>query len=198
VSLGPRAQVAVLVVAALLAGAGVGAVVVTLTKNSSDTTTTLAATAAATSQAATAAVPGTAGDAATEPTAVNPAVGRAIADVEAKGYLVSDRATYVPGQQLSVLVGSAKGSAAGDAQKAFFFADGALIGTDTADPSAGIRVVSQSDDEIGLRYTLFTARDPQCCPTDGSATVYYRWDGTSLKPLGPIPTSSLSADKSRR
>jgi LppP/LprE lipoprotein len=191
----PRAQVAVLVVAAILAGAGVGALVVTLTGSAGDSTTTRILT--------TTVSPSTSGGAAgtttaTAPPAANPPVAEAVADVKAKGYAVADTGTYDPEQRLSVLIGVLKGSADGTAQKAFFFADGRLIGTDTADVSANVQVATQSADEIGLRYSLYKGKDPQCCPTDGAVIVDYSWDGTSLKPLQAIPPSSISADGSRR
>jgi hypothetical protein len=51
---------------------------------------------------------------------------------------------------------------------------------------------------IALDYTLYEARDAQCCPSGGTATVRYRWDGTRLRPLDRIPPSSYSARDSRR
>jgi hypothetical protein len=196
-SLGPRAQVAVLVVAAILAGAGVGALVVTLTRSDDGRKTMETPRAAAPVSTATTTETGT-GTPPTVAAAANPPAAEAVADVEAKGYAVQDTAGYAPQQRLSVLVGVLRSSADGTAQKAFFFADGAPIGTDTAEPSAAIRVVSQSDDTIGLRYALYDKRDPQCCPTAGDAIVSYHWDGQSLQPLQTIPTGSLSADNSRR
>jgi hypothetical protein len=186
--------VAVLVVAAILAGAGIGALVVTLTGSAGDSTTTSILT--------TTVSPSTtgsgSGNTTTPAPAANPPLAEAVADVKAKGYAVADTGTYEPSQRLSVLVGVLEGSADGTAQKAFFFADGRLIGTDTADVSASVQVATQSAEEIGLRYALYKRKDPQCCPTDGAVIVDYSWDGTSLKPLQAIPPSSLSAEGSRR
>src|SRR5436190_5797686 len=189
----PRAQVAVLVVAAILAGAGVGALVVTLTGSAGERTTTKVLTTTVSPSSG-----GGAGTVTTAPPAPNPPVAEALAEVKAKGYAVADTGTYDSAQRLSVLIGVLKGSADSTAQKAFFFADGRLIGTDTADVSANVQVATQSADEIGLRYALYKRRDPQCCPTDGAVIVDYNWDGSSLKPLQAIPPSSISADGSRR
>src|SRR5436305_7883675 len=148
----PRAQVAVLVVAAILAGAGVGALVATLTGSAGERTATTVLT--------TTVSPSTSGGGAGTVTsapapAPNPSIAEAVADVKAKGYAVADTGTYDPAQPLSVLIGVLKGSADGTAQKAFFFADGRLIGTDTADVSANVQVATQFADEIGLRYSLY-------------------------------------------
>jgi hypothetical protein len=192
----PRAQVAVLVVAAILAGAAVGGLVVTLTKGGGgDSTTTAEIT---TTVAPSTAGTSTATGATTPVPASNPPVENAVRLVQGKGYLVEDDGSYNPDQRLSVLVGVVRGSADGTAQKAFFFADGRLIGTDTAEVSANIQVATQSDNAIGLRYALYKARDPQCCPTDGAVVVDYSWDGDSLKPLQAIPPSSFSVSGSRR
>jgi hypothetical protein len=191
----PRAQVGVLVVAAILAGAGVGALVVTLTGSGGEGTTTSVLTTTI-SPSTSGSVTGTATT--TPVPAPNPPVAQAVAEVKAKGYVVADTGSYNPDQPLSVLIGVLKGSADGTAQKAFFFADGRLIGTDTADVSANVQVATQSADTVGLRYALYKRKDPQCCPTDGAVVVDYNWDATSLKPLQAIPPSSFSADGSRR
>jgi hypothetical protein len=182
----PRAQVAVLVVAAVLAGAGVGALIATVTR---DNTTTVTTASEATSSSATGAAP-------SHPR--NPPVDEAVGEVEAKGYVVEDTGSYDPDSRLAVLIGVEHGSADGTAQKAFFFADGRFVGTDTADVSADIAIASASDDEVGLRYALYKPGNRQCCPHGGTAVVSYRWDGSSLKPLQPIPPSSEKAALSRR
>jgi hypothetical protein len=190
----PRAQVVVLVIAAILAGAGVGALVVTLTNGSGDSTTTSQVTTTVGPSTGTATTTGT-----TIPApAANPSAEQAVSTVRAKGYDVEDTGTYDESARLSVLIGVLKGSADGTAQKAFFFADGRFIGTDTADQSANIQVATQSDDTIGLRYALYNKKDPQCCPTDGAVVVDFHWDGSSLKPLQAIPPSSYSVSGSRR
>ena len=65
-----------------------------------------------------------------------------------------DTSDYHPGQTLRVLVGTRTGSGDGYGQQAFFFVDGRYIGTDTKDPSAHVKVTSQSDTEVTLAYPL--------------------------------------------
>jgi len=106
--------------------------------------------------------------------------------------------TFDPSRNLNVLLGVRTGSADGTAQQAFFFWHGRYIGTDTSDISAGIRLASQTDDTATLVYRLYNPQDPQCCSTAGQATVRYRYDGSRLVPLDPIPPSSSTERSSRR
>ncbi len=120
------------------------------------------------------------------------------AAVRSRGYYPVDTSAYDPGADLSVIVGVRKGSGDGTAQRAFFFADGSLVGTDARDDSSGIRIASARPAVIALEYALYDPKDPQCCPSAGSATVPYRWDGERVQPEEPVPPSSFSASGSRR
>jgi hypothetical protein len=125
-----------------------------------------------------------------------------LSDAEAvlakQGYQDADPATYDQHQSLAVLIGIRTGSADATAQRAFFFAGGGFIGTDTSDDSAGVRVGYQRPPVIALQYALYRPKDPQCCATGGKATVRYQWNGTKLEPLDAIPPSSFKAALSGR
>ena len=127
-----------------------------------------------------------------------PPLKAAEATVRSRGYYPTDVSAYDPKASLAVILGVKKGSADATAQRAFFFADSRLVGTDTRNDSSGIRIAFARPPVIGLEYALYSARDPQCCPTDGSAAVRYRWDGERIVPLARIPPSSFSAGRSRR
>jgi hypothetical protein len=120
------------------------------------------------------------------------------ARVRSRGYYPTDVSAYDPRASLAAIIGVRMGSADATAQRAFFFADGRLVGTDTRNDSSGIRVAAVHPPVIGLAYALYGAKDPQCCPTDGTATVRYRWNGKRIVPLDPVPPSSFSAASSRR
>jgi hypothetical protein len=125
-------------------------------------------------------------------------VGQAVAVVKAHGYTPDDTASYHPNQTLQVLVATRTGSADGYAQQAFFFVDGRYIGTDTSTPSAGIKLVSQSDTEATLAYRLYRPGDPLCCAHGGEATVRFALNNGRLAPLDPIPPANSSAAASRQ
>jgi hypothetical protein len=120
----------------------------------------------------------------------------AVRIVAARGFTANP--TFDPSRNLNVLLGVRTGSADGTAQQAFFFWHGRYIGTDTKDISAGIRIASQADDTATLVYRLYNPQDPQCCSTAGEATVRYRYNGSRLVPLDPIPPGSSTERSSRR
>ena len=84
-----------------------------------------------------------------------------------------------------MLVGTRTGSSEGSGQQAFFFVDGRYIGTDSKQPSASIHVVSQSDTEVTLAYSL-----PGSGGAGGQATVRFQLNDGKLTPLDPIPAAS--------
>ena len=131
-------------------------------------------------------------------TATAPPLRKAEATVRARGYFPVDVSVYDPHAPLAAVIGVRKGSADASAQRAFFFADGRFVGNDTSSDSARIGIAFARGTVIGLRYALFDARDPQCCPSGGSATVRYRWDGHRVEPLDRVPPGAYALDGSRR
>ena len=121
----------------------------------------------------------------------------AAALLRAHGYTADDTAEYHPGQTLRVLVGTRTGSGDGYRQQAFFFVDGHYIGTDAKEPSASVKVVSQSDTEVTIAYPLYRHSDPLCCPGGGQATVHFVLDNGRLQALDPIPPASSTQALSR-
>jgi hypothetical protein len=121
----------------------------------------------------------------------------AAAVLRAHGYTPNDTSEYHEAQTLRVLIGTRTGSGDGYGQQAFFFVAGRYIGTDTKEPSAKIKVVSQSDTEVTLAYPLYRSGDPLSSPSGGQATVQFQLNNGKLAPLGHIPPASRSAGLSR-
>jgi hypothetical protein len=125
----------------------------------------------------------------------------AIRKVAALGYSVphqTAKADYGSGDPLHVLIGVQAGSADGMEQRAFFFLGGRYLGNDASGQSADVSLAWRDADTIALSYTLYRPNDPQCCSTGGSKVVRYRWNGTQLVALDPIPSANISAPLSRR
>jgi hypothetical protein len=122
----------------------------------------------------------------------------AVAVVKTRGYTPDDVSEYRPDQTLRVLLGTRTGSADGYDQRAFFFLDGKYLGTDSSQPSASIRIVSQSDTEVVLGYALYHPHDPLCCATGGQATVHFQLNNGQLVPLQPIPPANSASGLSRQ
>ncbi len=173
----------------------------TRTRSSSSTTTTSTPTGTATtatSATRTASAPAFTHQGGSEATPQGAAVATAAAVVRARGYTPNDTSQYHPDQTLTVLVGTRTDSVDGYEQQAFFFLNGHYIGTDTAQPSASLKVVSQGDTEVTLAYPLYHAHDPLCCPSGGSATVNFQLNNGHLTPLQSIPPAGSQAGLSRQ
>jgi hypothetical protein len=117
--------------------------------------------------------------------------------VRAHGYTPNDTSEYHPAQTLRVLVGTHTGSADGYGQQAFFFVAGRYIGTDTKEPSATVKVVSQSATEVTLAYPLYRKSDPLGSPSGGQTTVRFQLNNGKLTPLGTIPPASSNSGLAR-
>jgi hypothetical protein len=121
----------------------------------------------------------------------------AVAAVKARGYTPGETSQYHSNQTLRVLVGTRTGSSDGYGQQAFFFVGGRYIGTDTKEPSATIKVLSQSDTEVTLGYPLYRSGDPLSNPSGGQATVRFQLDNGKLTALDPIPPANSASGTSR-
>jgi LppP/LprE lipoprotein len=130
--------------------------------------------------------------------ATGEAAAAAVAVVKAHGYTPNNTSDYHPNQTLRVLIGTHTRSGDGYGQLAFFFVDGSYIGTDASQPSATLRVVSQSDTEVTLAYPLYRPSDPLCCPGGGQTTVRFALNNGRLVPLGKIPPVSSQTGTSRQ
>jgi hypothetical protein len=122
----------------------------------------------------------------------------AAAVVRAHGYTPNDTGEYHSDQTLRVLIGTQSGSGDGYGQQAFFFVDGRYIGTDTKEPSATVKVVSQSDTQVTLSYPLYRPDDPLSSPSGGQATVTFQLNDGQLTPVGDIPPTNSTNGLSRR
>jgi LppP/LprE lipoprotein len=121
-----------------------------------------------------------------------------LAVLHARGYTPVDTSQYRPDQTLQVLVGTRESAAGAKAQQAFFFVDGRYVGTDAAQPSGQISLVSQGDTEATLAYGLYRPGDPPCCPSGGQAQVRFQLDDGQLGAIGTIPAASSAGGLSRR
>jgi hypothetical protein len=119
----------------------------------------------------------------------------AVQTIAAKGYTVSgqtDENGY-PGP-LAVLIGVCSGSVDGYCQHAFFFVNNAYIGTDTSSNDSDVSVAWQSGITVALTYPLYEPSDPMCCPSGGSHTVRFQWNGSRLVTLDALPSNPNSVN----
>ena len=160
------------------------------------TATISPAPSAATAPAAT--TPRTAPEPAfTEPGSQSEGAAAAAALLRAHGYTPKDISQYHAAQTLRAMVGTRTGSGDGYGQQAFFFIGGRYIGTDSKEPSASVKIVSQGDTEVTLAYPLYRNGDPLSSPSGGQATVRFQLNNGKLVPLGPIPPAHAGSGLSR-
>jgi hypothetical protein len=185
---------------ALLAACGSGTKTVTVANAPTVAQTTTATQPTTTTSATTSSTPTTSSTStgtATTRSAPEPAftqseskvegLSAATAVVRERGYTPNSTAEYHPEQALRVLLGTRTGSGG---QQAFFFVNGRYLGTDTKEPSATLKVISQSDTEVTLGYALYRKGDPLSSPSGGEAHVTFQLNNGKLTALGKIPSAS--------
>jgi serine/threonine protein kinase len=120
----------------------------------------------------------------------NASLASAEAVVTAAGYTPSqnDGQFWDPQAPINVVLGTLTGSADGYNNWAFFFAGNSYIGHDATSPSMQIAIQGRTKTVITLAYQIYGPSDPTCCPTGGTQTVRYQWNGSKLVPLDPIPS----------
>jgi hypothetical protein len=123
--------------------------------------------------------------------------GAAGAIVRERGYTPNNSSDYHAAQALRVITATRTGSADGYQQQAFFFVNGNYIGTDSKQPSAGVKVVSQADTEVTLAYSLYRPNAPLSSPS-GTAQVSFQLNNGKLVPLGKIPPANSTTGLSRQ
>jgi LppP/LprE lipoprotein len=174
----------------------------TQTTTATTPTTTTTATTPPTSTAGGSEAPATTTRTATEPAFTHQetqseSLKEAVSALESRGYTPSETSQYHASQTLRVLIGIRTGSSDGYNQQAFFFVDGRYLGTDTKEPSARVKVLSQSDTEVTLGYPLYRPGDPLADPSGGQASVRFQLNDGKLTPVGTIPPANSAHGLSR-
>jgi len=171
---------------------------VSQTSTTTKTQTSAKTTSTATTPTTTTGTATTTTHAAPEPPFTQHEASAAAAIVRERGFTPNDTSAYHSDQTLRVLVGTRTGSGDGYGQQAFFFVNGRYIGTDTKQPSATLKLVSQSDTEVTLAYPLYRKSDPLSSPSGGEARVTFQLNNGKLVPLGKIPPAESSSGLSRQ
>jgi LppP/LprE lipoprotein len=114
----------------------------------------------------------------------------AVAAMRTQGYVPVRLRDWNPRHELRVLLGYRSGDATGP-RRAFFFAGGHLVGTDSSLPSSNLTVSGSGGRWVTLSYGVYTPGDHACCPSGGRTKVRYEWSGSAVSPVGgTIPAAS--------
>ncbi len=192
---GRRLALPLAILAVLLIAAGVGTAILLTSggkSNASPPPSPSASPTPAPSSSSPSTPPTTAPPSTTPPTSTAPtlaSLSRAEATVMADGYTpyANSASFWDPTAPINVILATLTNSADGYNNWAFFFVGNKYIGHDASDPSLTISILRRTPTVITLSYTLYAPADPNCCPSGGTQSVRFQWNGTSLTPLDPIP-----------
>jgi hypothetical protein len=100
------------------------------------------------------------------------------------GYAPVKTSSYSSADTLRVLIGRREGATA-PAERAFFFDQTKYLGTDAAQPSASVTVVSHLDTEVVLSYAIYK---PGANAPSSHRFVHFALDMGALSPVEAIPS----------
>lgn len=101
---------------------------------------------------------------------------------------------YDPSLDLSAVVGLTPGATGSSPVQVFLFHQGCYLGTTTKDSRVSLTVEQARGDTVVVRYSRYEAGDPTCCPSLPDDVVRYRWNGSKVVPLDPIPPRGQGLD----
>lgn len=90
------------------------------------------------------------------------------------------------------------GGGDGRDQRIWFFRGSHLVGNDAKRSSGDIIGDWRNLDTLAFLYVLYRPTDPDCCPSGGAASVRYRWNGTKVVRLDPLPPRIASRNRPGR
>ncbi len=86
----------------------------------------------------------------------------------------------------NALYGNCRAGDGGD-EHVWFFDHGRFVGTDAPNSSHYIVETWRDDKTIAFLYVLYRPSDPACCPAGGGMSVRFRWNGTRVIRMDPLP-----------
>lgn len=85
---------------------------------------------------------------------------------------------------LHAIRATVSGSASYAGDYYYFFANGYPVGQEYF--THGEPAPAPGADTFVVSFAVYNPGDPHCCPSGGTATVRFRWDGNSLRTLDPM------------
>jgi hypothetical protein len=106
--------------------------------------------------------------------------------VDANGLAAqSPDVTWRQSAVLHVIHASATGAADSPGDWYFFFVEGKFVGQRYFTRASSSAALDEAT--FAVTYAVFRQDDAHCCPSGGSATVRFRWQGGHLTALDPMP-----------
>jgi hypothetical protein len=90
------------------------------------------------------------------------------------------------------------GGGDGRDQRIWFFRGSHFVRNDAKQSSGDIIGNWRNLNTLAFLYVLYRPSDADCCPTGGAVSVRYRWDGTKVVRLDPLPPRTASKSRPGR
>lgn len=119
-------------------------------------------------------------------------IGAATAYVEAQGdgmAAIDPGTTWQPGSTLHVIHATPVGSASYGGDFYYFFVDGYLVGEHAFTSAQTAQTVNGTT--YAVTFNVYLPTDPHCCPTGGTSTVQFHWDGSALVSSGSMAGATM-------
>jgi hypothetical protein len=98
--------------------------------------------------------------------------------------------TWRAGADLHVIHSTISGSASYAGDFYYFFADGNLVGQEYF--TYGAPGTHPDTSTFVVDFQVFNPGDPHCCPSGGTASVRFHWNGSILQTLDPMTGAEMS------
>lgn len=121
---------------------------------------------------------------------------QAVAYVESSGApgdtmaAIDPSGTWRPAATLHVIQATVSGSGSYAGDYYYFFVNGYLVGQEYF--TYGSPGAHPDDSTFMVDFQVFNPGDPHCCPSGGTSSVRFRWDGSSLQTLDPMTGAVMS------
>lgn len=125
-----------------------------------------------------------------EPSGPYTSMGAASSYVESQGMTVLDPgSTWHDGNVLHVIHATPTGSASYGGDFYYFFVDGYEVGQETFTSASSSGTVDSTT--FTVTFNVYLPTDPHCCPSGGTSTVNFNWDGSSLVTIGSMDGANM-------
>ena len=98
--------------------------------------------------------------------------------------------TWRPAATLHVLRATPSTAASYGGDYYFFFVNGNPVSRQYF--TGAMSEQGLDDTTFSVTYRVYHPGDPHCCPTGGTATVRFRWNGSAVVALDPMPGATQS------
>jgi hypothetical protein len=104
--------------------------------------------------------------------------------------LISPDSTWNQHGTLHVLHATPQGGASYGGDYYYFFVDGNAIANEIFTSASSDSIVDSTT--FSVTFNVYMPGDPHCCPSGGTSTVQFQWDGSQLVTMGSMQGAEMS------